>query len=220
VNAATALAAGGVIAAGAAMEMNADASPADSAQGERTEGGERRERRSRDRYGRDRRERGSERGERSPQDIAQGEIFEQNQASPPATSQHIATESIANDVSVKAAEPVAAPRAFASSAPVAAVATPAASQGQAGMPKVGSFALPVAEMDTVASGAGLQWVNSNPERIAAVKAQIAAEPKPIHIPRERPPAVVIDAGPLVLVETKRDLRNMTLPFEQATQQQQ
>ena len=32
--------------------------------------------------------------------------------------------------------------------------------------------------------------------------------------RERPPAVVIDASPLVLVETKRDLRNLTLPFEE------
>lgn len=88
------------------------------------------------------------------------------------------------------------------------------------MPKIGSFALPLADMETIASGAGLQWVNSNPESIAAVKAQIAAEPKPIHIPRERPPAVVIDAGPLVLVETKRDLRDMTLPFEQAAQQHQ
>ena len=27
--------------------------------------------------------------------------------------------------------------------------------------------------------------------------------------------VVIDEGPLVLVETKRDLRNMSLPFEQS-----
>jgi hypothetical protein len=28
--------------------------------------------------------------------------------------------------------------------------------------------------------------------------------------------VSVDTGPLVLVETKRDLRNMTLPFEQET----
>jgi ribonuclease E len=62
-------------------------------------------------------------------------------------------------------------------------------------------------------------VNSNADKIAAVQAQIAAEPKPVHIPRERPPAVVIDDAPLVLVETKRDLRNMTLPFEAAAQQQ-
>ena len=44
------------------------------------------------------------------------------------------------------------------------------------------------------------------EKIAAVQAAIAAEPKPVRVPRERPPAIVIDEGPLVLVETKRDLR--------------
>jgi ribonuclease E len=37
------------------------------------------------------------------------------------------------------------------------------------------------------------------------------------VPRERAPAVVLDDGPLILVETKRDLRNMTLPFEQSQQ---
>ena len=36
------------------------------------------------------------------------------------------------------------------------------------------------------------------------------------MPRERPAPVVMDEGPLILVETKRDLRNMTLPFEQET----
>ncbi len=44
---------------------------------------------------------------------------------------------------------------------------------------------------------------------------IAAQPKPVHVPRERPAPVVLDEGPLVLVETRRDLRTMTLPFEQA-----
>jgi ribonuclease E len=34
----------------------------------------------------------------------------------------------------------------------------------------------------------------------------------VHIPRERPPAVVIDEGPLVLVETRKDLSNLNLPF--------
>jgi ribonuclease E len=42
----------------------------------------------------------------------------------------------------------------------------------------------------------------------------------VHVPRERPPAVVIDDSPLVLVETKRDLRDMKLPFEASAQQQQ
>ncbi len=42
----------------------------------------------------------------------------------------------------------------------------------------------------------------------------AAEPKPVHVPRERPPLVSVDEGPLVLVETRRDLKELTLPFEQ------
>jgi ribonuclease E len=73
------------------------------------------------------------------------------------------------------------------------------------MPRIQSFTLPVAEMQAVAQGSGLEWVNSNPERIAAVQAAIAAEPKPVHVPRERPPLVILDEGPLVLVETRKDL---------------
>ncbi|WP_236748751.1 hypothetical protein [Acidovorax carolinensis] len=69
-------------------------------------------------------------------------------------------------------------------------------------------------MQQVAAASGLQWVNSDAEKIAAVQAAIAAEPQPIRVPRERPPAVVLDEGPLVLVETRRDLSAMTLPFEQ------
>ena len=47
---------------------------------------------------------------------------------------------------------------------------------------------------------------------ASMEAAIAAEPKPVHVPRERPAPVVLDEGPLILVETKRDLRNLSLPF--------
>ncbi len=87
-----------------------------------------------------------------------------------------------------------------------------------GLPKVEAFELPVDSLQQVAQTAGLAWVNSNPEKAASVKAAIAAEPKPIHVPRERPAIVQVDTSPLVLVETKRDLRNMTLPFEQNTPQ--
>jgi ribonuclease E len=69
-------------------------------------------------------------------------------------------------------------------------------------------------LQQVASGSGLQWINTDADRVAAVQAAIAAEPSLQHVPRERPAAVVLDNRPLVLVETKRDLRNMTLPFEQ------
>jgi ribonuclease E len=85
------------------------------------------------------------------------------------------------------------------------------------MPKVSSYALPQADLIQVAQGSGLQWVNTSADSVAKVQAAIAAEPQPVHVPRERPAPVSIDAGPLVLVETKRDLRNMTLPFEETNQ---
>ena len=69
-------------------------------------------------------------------------------------------------------------------------------------------------MQQIAQNAGLQWVGSDAEKIAAVQAAIAAEPRPVHVPRERPPVVVLDDGPLVLVETRRDLSDLPLPFEQ------
>lgn len=68
----------------------------------------------------------------------------------------------------------------------------------------------------IASTAGLQWVNSDAGKIAAVQAAIAAEPKPVHMPRERQPVVQIDEGPLVLVETRKDLTDLVLPFERET----
>jgi len=73
------------------------------------------------------------------------------------------------------------------------------------MPRVQAFTLSIEALQDVVRSSGLEWVNSNPESIAAVKVAIAAEPKPVHIPRERPPAVVLDEGPLILVETRKDL---------------
>jgi len=160
------------------------------------ENGEPREKRSRDRYGRERGPR-QDRGDRTDAPAEQ-------------QAEHAASE----QTSAPAAP--AAPAAVAAaplSAPVKASVAPAAS----GMPKVTGFELPLQSLQEVAQGSGLQWVNSNPERIAAVQAAIAAEPKPVHVPRERPAPVVLDNRPLVLVETKRDLRNMTLPFEQTAQ---
>ena len=65
----------------------------------------------------------------------------------------------------------------------------------------------------VADSSGLQWVNSDADKIAQAQAAIAAEPKPVHVPRERAPLVLIDEGPLVLVETRKDLSQVTLPFD-------
>ena len=60
------------------------------------------------------------------------------------------------------------------------------------MPKVQGFELPLDALHQVAASSGLQWVNSDAAKVAAVQASIAAEPQPVRVPRERPPAVVID----------------------------
>jgi ribonuclease E len=113
-------------------------------------------------------------------------------------------------------EVVVAPAA-AIAAPVAAPAVEAAPADTGkGMPRIASYSLPLQALLQVASDAGLEWVNSDAEKIAAVQAAIAAEPKPVRIPRERPPVVVLDEGPLVLVETRKDLSDMVLPFEQTS----
>lgn len=114
-----------------------------------------------------------------------------------------------------APEPVVAPAPVAAAPVAAPVAPPAPVQAPAAgvMPRVQPFTLPVESLMQVAQASGLAWVNSDAEKIAAVQAAIAAEPQPVHVPRERPPVVVLDEGPLVLVETRRDLRDLQLPFE-------
>ena len=81
-----------------------------------------------------------------------------------------------------------------------------------GLPPVARYTLQIDSLHQVAQGSGLIWVNSDADKVAAVQAAIAAEPKPVRVPRERPPAVVFNEGPLVLVETRKDLRDMNLPF--------
>ncbi|OOG42230.1 Rne/Rng family ribonuclease [Polaromonas sp. A23] len=180
-----------------------------------------RERRSRDRYGRDRRDRNDQPAEGQAENAAPAaftDSFESNQPAAFTTQAPVATEFVAN------AAPVAAPVAVspASVAVAPAVVTPVAAAPVAAapapvaraLPKVQSYELPLQDLAQVASSSGLQWVNSDASKIAEVQATMAAEPKPIHVPRARPPAPQLDSGPLVLVETKRDLREMTLPFEQ------
>ena len=104
-------------------------------------------------------------------------------------------------------------------APVVA-ASPAATLAAAstGLPKVQNFLLPVETLSQVAQSSGLSWVNSDSAKVASVQAAIAAEVKPIHVPRERPAPAQMDVESLVLVETKRDLRSMQLPFEETQPQ--
>jgi len=100
--------------------------------------------------------------------------------------------------------------------PVAAPVPAASATAPVGnMPKVQPYALPLEDLAQLAQASGLNWVLSNAEKVAAAQAAIAAQPEPVRVPRERPAPVVMDERPLVLVETRRDLRNTTLPFEQS-----
>ncbi|MBN8491483.1 MAG: ribonuclease E/G, partial [Burkholderiales bacterium] len=109
----------------------------------------------------------------------------------------------------EAEEPIVA---VAPVAPVAQVTTP--STAQSAQPPAEPFELPVDDLRALAASAGLEWVNSDAERILVVQQAMANEPKPVHVPRQPRPRVVIDDGPLVLVETRKDLSQMKLPFEQ------
>jgi ribonuclease E len=95
------------------------------------------------------------------------------------------------------------------SAPSATEAAPAASKA---LPAVASYTLPIESLQQVAQNSGLVWVNSDSEKVAAVQAAIAAEPPVVRVPRERPPVVVVNEGPLVLVETRKDLNTLQVPF--------
>jgi ribonuclease E len=81
------------------------------------------------------------------------------------------------------------------------------------------YVLNTQQLQSVAESAGLQWVNSDADKIRAVQEAMAREPKPVHVPREIKPVVLIDEGPLVLVETRKDLSQIRLPFETQTPSQ-
>jgi ribonuclease E len=195
------------------MPAGADASAESNLGNAETVGqeGQRTERRSRDRYGRDRRERNGDRAERTADQSPESAVHDDGAHAAPVQAEFVNARREAAPVA--AITPVAATQV---SAPAPAPA--AAAVATASMPSVTSYALPVTDLAQVASSSGLQWVGSDAAKIAAVQASIAAElaNAPVHVPRERPAAVVVEASSLVLVETKRDLRNMQLPFEEPT----
>jgi ribonuclease E len=92
--------------------------------------------------------------------------------------------------------------------------TPAASPVAPVAPAIAAhYVLATDALQSLAQTVGLEWVNSDADKIRAVQAAMAAEPRPIHVPREPKRAVLADEGPLVLVETRRDLSQIKLPFE-------
>ena len=184
------------------------------------ERGERRERRER----RPRRERG-DRGDRAErQERTEGEASEAGQDAAAETlpqvadtaaievrsSEPVAVESVAVAVAVsEPAEAVQAP--VLAAAPAAVIEAPAAPVETA--PVATRYQLPLGELDAVATQAGLVWVQSDAGKVAAVAASMAAEPKKVHVPRVIAPVTLPDHGPLVLVETRKELADVKLPFD-------
>ena len=177
-------------------------------------------RRSRDRYGRDRAQRGergerSERGDRNESNgsdastMPERTSFESEDSQEPIVVRASYFSQPAEATTAPAPSPVTAP-VVAAPAQAPATQAPSISAAPQAMPKVATYALPTGALEAVAQGSGLQWVNSDPQRIAAVQAAIASEPTPAHVPRERAAPVATNEGPLVLVETKRDLRTVPL----------
>lgn len=183
---------------------------------------ERRERRSRDRYGRDRRERRDTRADET--DTVQEPVVTGatpvdgdtpvrsyfNQSAMLATTTDVPSIGDA-EAPVAPAAPLAPP--VAATAPAA--ASPVAAPASTGMPKVQAYQLPLADLTAIAANSGLEWVNSDSVKVAQAQAAIASEPAPVHMPRTPKPVLVMDEGPLVLVETRKDLRQVQLAFEQS-----
>jgi ribonuclease E len=206
------------------------------------EQGQRKERRSRDRYGRDRRERRDDRfeqrGETQNSELSGTEAQATTDANAnmpsqaaPSTASNLNAETSprrnatgldqANEqaaaapmaqASTQAAPVTTAPMQAAAPSPAPVAATPAPAPS---MPKVQAYDLPMDSLQTIASQAGLVWVNSDVEKVRQVQAAIAAEPKAVHVPREPKLPVLVDEGPLILVETKRDLRDTKMAFDSA-----
>jgi len=225
------------VAAGDALEAVASDAPqalgeaeqivdATTARSEAGEGGESGEGRRRGR-GRDRNRR-----ERSPEGVVStdGAVPTDASTPEPAASVEAAWAEAAAPVAHSAArpesavvadelttEPVAeAPAAFVAPTPTPAAVIAPAPVAAPAVPvavAVAPFVLPTDSLQAVAEAAGLQWVNSDAEKIRAVQAAMAATPAPVHVPRERKPIEVANDGPLVLVETRKDLSQFKLPFE-------
>jgi ribonuclease E len=82
-----------------------------------------------------------------------------------------------------------------------ATSAPAVPSAPAELPKVEFKALEATSLTPVLESAGLVWVNTDSQKLAEVRAQIAAEPVTTHAPRQPKPPAEVSTGPMVLVET-------------------
>lgn len=80
-------------------------------------------------------------------------------------------------------------------------------------PQIAPSIFPIEELQALTRSANLIWVHSDSDKVRDAQALIAALPRPIHIPRAPRPPSIIDEGPLVLVETRKDLSQLRMPFD-------
>ncbi len=118
------------------------------------------------------------------------QVVEYAAAQPAAVAPPVAVAPVAEPVAVAAPAPAPAPAA--APAPVAA---PVAAQ-----PIVITPALDTAALHAIVQSAGLQWVESDPARVAQAKANQVIVP--VQLGRARKPAAVVSNEPLVQVETR------------------
>ena len=118
------------------------------------------------------------------------QVVEHAASQPVAVAQPVAAAPVAEPVAVAAPAPAPAP--VAAPAPVTA---PVAAQ-----PIVITPALDTAALHAIVQSAGLQWVESDPARVAQAKANQVIVP--VQLGRTRKPAAVVSNEPLVQVETR------------------
>ncbi len=63
--------------------------------------------------------------------------------------------------------------------------------------------LPIDELTPLLNEAGLSLVQTHALKLVDAQSRIAAEPKPAHVPRERPALSPLESGPLVQIETRQ-----------------
>ncbi len=81
----------------------------------------------------------------------------------------------------------------------------------AGLADAVSASLPVEDLQSVVQAAGLQWVQSDPVRVEQAQRAMRKIPAPVRTPRLRKPKAMQDEGPLLLVETRRQLPSLQIP---------
>ncbi len=174
-----------------------------------------------------RRNRGRERvrRERTPQDVNPTDVlpsYASTQADTQAQPVALASPSGVPELSINSLAPAidTMPHASATESipavavPALTVAAEAAAQPNETPPEAAEpFVLATEALKSLTSEKGLHWVSSDKEKIRLAQESIANEPHTPHVPREPQVVKVDDSGPLVMVETRRDLSQIKLPFE-------